>query len=447
MHRPTTAVPTTSPPLPGAATPGGLRAVVLVGNPAAPYSRALRIARALVAEGYAVEIAAVAADGLPERELDGEILTRRYRPSGWLAAMATMYRGSDVAGRAPKHGPRLVRVARRVVMAAIRWWFWPHTMRGWWATLGRELEPADLYHACGSLTVGAALSARSRAPGGPGGRKAIVIYDAIDDVIDSNHMLGFPPLVRRWLARRERGWARRADGRTTVNEALATRLGSRWRLPPPCVVPNYPEPGDVPPGDTRDLIRDQLGLSAATRIVLFQGRLAPNLGIEAAAEAVLMIADAALVLIGFGRWAERCRARDDDPRFRGRHFTLPPKHPDELAGWTASADVSVVPLPAVSLNQRLSSPNKFWESIAVGTPVVAPTALEVMAALIREHGLGRVASGEAPGQLADALKQVLDRPADERRVERRRIAMIARDRFSWPAAAATYRGLVRELQP
>ena len=437
--------PTVAPPL-GGASPGGLRAVVLVGNPASPYSRALRIARALVAEGYRVEIAAVAAEGLPERQMDGEVLTRRYRPSGSLAAMSTMYRGSDVAGRAPKHERSLLRVARRVFTAAIRWWFWPHTMRGWWATLGSELEPADLYHACGSLTVAAALSARARAPWGPGGRPAKVIYDGIDDVIDSNHMLAFPPHVRRWLARRERGWARRADGRLTVNHALAERLAIRWGVPPPLVVPNYPEPGEVPPGETRDLIRDQLGLSAPTRIVLFQGRLAPNLGIDEAAEAVLTIADAAFVLIGFGRWTDRCRARDDDPRFRGRHFTLPPKHPDELAGWTASADVSIIPLPAVSLNQRLSSPNKFWESIAVGTPVVAPAALEVMAALIREHGLGRVASSEGPGPLADALREVLDRPVDERLAERRRIAMIARDRFSWPAAAATYRGLVRELQ-
>jgi hypothetical protein len=44
------------------------RAVVLVGGPAAPYSRAIRIARALAAEGFDVEIAAIAAPGLPERE-------------------------------------------------------------------------------------------------------------------------------------------------------------------------------------------------------------------------------------------------------------------------------------------------------------------------------------------------------------------------------------------
>src|SRR6185436_264825 len=70
------------------------RAVVLVANPAAPYSRGLRVARALAEEGYAVEIAAVAVPGLPDREWDGPIEIRRYRSSGPLAFMAASYPGT-----------------------------------------------------------------------------------------------------------------------------------------------------------------------------------------------------------------------------------------------------------------------------------------------------------------------------------------------------------------
>ena len=59
----------------------GRRAVILVGNPAAPYSRGLRIARALDRAGYAVEIAAVATPDVPELERDGPITIRRYQRS------------------------------------------------------------------------------------------------------------------------------------------------------------------------------------------------------------------------------------------------------------------------------------------------------------------------------------------------------------------------------
>ena len=80
--------------------------------------------------------------------------------------------------------------------------------------------------------------------------------------------------------------------------------------------------------------------------------------------------DAALVLLGFGRWADQLRAQDPDPRYRGRHFTLPARPPGLVTAWTASADVSIIAVPAISYNQRLSTPNKFWESLAAGTPIV-----------------------------------------------------------------------------
>jgi len=460
----------------GSAAP---RAVVLVGNPAAPYSRGLRVARALAESGYRVEIAAVAASGLPDRAWDGEVEIRRYRPSGPLRRLAARHAGvgteapspaaavpaspsapAAAAGAAPppaSAGPASApptgrRIARRVAgvvtrtrrraAALPRWILWPHTVRGWWHTLAAELEPAVVYHACGSLAIAPALAARARDRAA--GRRSIVLYDAIDDVFEGNNVLDMPAAIRRVHGRREAGWARAADGRTTVNVALAERLTGRWNLAePPLVLPNYPEfPAEAPTGD---LIRNATGLPATARVIVFQGRLGPRLGIDEAAEAVLAIPDAALVLVGFGRWAERCQARDADPRFAGRHFTLPAVHPDEIVAWTASADVALVPLPPVSVNQRLSTPNKFWEALAAGTPVVVGPGLDLMGDLVREHGLGVVAASLGPADLGAAIRSLLDEPADAREARRRRIAAVARERFSWAGAAAAYRDLVARL--
>ena len=44
----------------------------------------------------------------------------------------------------------------------------------------------------------------------------------------------------------------------------------------------------------------------------------------------------------------------------------------KLLAWTADADAALIPVPPVSINQRLTSPNKFWEAIAAGTPVIVP---------------------------------------------------------------------------
>lgn len=476
-----------------ASAPAGRRAVVLVGGPAAPYSRSLRIARALAAEGFAVAIAAIAAPGLPEREpvappapssagepepeaaAIGSIELRRYRPRGiWAylgaseaATGATAGNGGDGGRTATAASGGLRRSIRRAARTALlpllvarRWLVWPHAVRGWWATLERDLEPADVYHACGSLTIAAALAARDRSPIGPSGSPARVVYDAIDDVAESNEALAMPSPIRRRNSRTEARWARAADAVVTVNDALAERLAARWHLDrPPLVVANLPEPSAAlaaPSGKAGrgrrskravrpDLIRAETGLPATTRIVLFQGRLGPGLGLEEAAEAVLRVPDAALVLLGFGRGAAASRARDRDPRFAGRHFTRPARHPDELLAWTASADVALVPLPPVSINQRLSTPNKLWEALAAGTPVVVVSGLDVMERLVLDHDLGAVAASTDPADLADAIRTVLDRLAIDGDAWRDRIAATSRERFGWPPVASAYRSLVREL--
>jgi glycosyltransferase involved in cell wall biosynthesis len=410
-----------------------LRAVVLVGNPAAPYSRALRIARTLLDAGFAVEIAAVAAPDVPDRELDGSVAIRRYRPSGPYASMA--------AGHAARPNRRALPI--RLAAAVRRWIFWPHTVRGWWATLARDLEPADLYHACGSLTIAAALAARERDRGA--GRTSRVVYDAIDDVANSNNVLAVPRPVRAMIRRRERGWARAADARITVNDELAARLATAWGTPAPVAIPNWP---DVRPGMAEkagDRIRRALDLPARTRIVLFQGRLGPNLGLDEAAAAILDVPDAVLCVMGFGRGFAASQARDADPRFAGRHRTLPAVHPDEIVGWTASADVALVPLPPVSANQRASTPNKFWEALAAGTPVVLGPGLPVMARIVEADDLGVVAASLRPADLAAAIRRVLDVEPDAAAERRRRIAALAAERYSWTAAAPRYRGLVESL--
>jgi glycosyltransferase involved in cell wall biosynthesis len=186
-------------------------------------------------------------------------------------------------------------------------------------------------------------------------------------------------------------------------------------------------------------------LPATTRICLFWGRLGPYVGLDQAAEAVLQVPDTALVLLGFGRGWEASVARDADPRYAGRHFTLPAVHPDELPAWVASADVAMNSPPPLSYSQRYTFLNKFFEAMTGGIPMVLGPDLPTMEAVLRREDLGRVAASMDPADIAAAMRQILDLPAAERDAWRERIAATARERYSWPIAAAAYRALVRSL--
>ena len=113
------------------------RAVLLVANTAAPYSRALRVGRSLAQAGWDVEIAAVAGSGLSREERHGAVLVRRYAPGGpfrrWI-------------GQPPPPSPptKLLQVLALNLDKALKVAFWPIHVRAWWQTLRRELPPADV---------------------------------------------------------------------------------------------------------------------------------------------------------------------------------------------------------------------------------------------------------------------------------------------------------------
>lgn len=422
----------------------GRRAVLLVANAAAPYSRGIRVARSLAEQGWSVEIAAVLEDGAPkeEREIPGlDVVTRRYAPTGWMTRLDRLLPRRD-------RGGRWRQLAASAVHRAIKALLWPFVPRGWWATLRRDLPDADLYHAFGihALPVAIALASAARRRG----RHAVVVYDVIDAILDSYSYTHVPAPLRAWYRWREAGWVRRVDAVVTVNDALADHCARIWSFRErPTVLLNC-QPRWEPPAERPDHIRAAAGLPPDRKIVLHLGRLRRERGLDAAARAVILLDDAALVMVGFAvhdASAAELADRSRDPQFAGRHVVLPPVHPDLVRDWAASADVSIISLPANSLNQRLSTPNKFWESLAAGTPVVVGRELTVMRAMVEADELGAVADAEDPADLARALRLVLDQPPGALAAMRERCLRVCRERYHWEAAVLPYLALVERLAP
>lgn len=416
------------------------RAVLLVANTAAPYSRGLRVARSLAGAGWDVEIAAIAGDEAPREERDGAVTTRRYVPSGPLRRWI---------GLPPPPDPptRLLKIVALNLDKAIKVVLWPLHVRAWWRTLRRELLPADLYHAFGILSLAVALDLARGARAA--GRRGVVIYDVIDAILDSNNYQNVPSPILARYRRKEAGWVRHADAVVTVNDALADHCHRRWPFRErPTVLLNC-QPRWSPPPERPDLIRDATALPAGRRIVLFLGKLGRERGLEMAAEAVVRLEDVALVMLGAGvnlQWDRSLAEKSRDSRFAGRHVVLPPVHPDDVPLWAASADATIIAVPANSLNQRLSTPNKFWESLAAGTPVVIGKDLEVMREIVERDGLGAIADPADPDDLARALREILEQPAAAYDAMRERCLTVSRERYNWETAVQPYLELVSRFE-
>jgi glycosyltransferase involved in cell wall biosynthesis len=265
-----------------------------------------------------------------------------------------------------------------------------------------------------------------------GGR---TIYDSRDVYMESRDFAKAPRPARAVLAWIERRWARGVDVVLTVNEPYAELIERGLGVTRPPVVMNCSARW-TPPAPAPDLIRAALGLPAATTIALYQGQLTSERGIEQAMEAILEVPDAVLVLLGFGKWLPKLEREVVQAPYAGRVFLLPAVPPDELLLWTASADVSVMAIAPTSVNHRFTTPQKLFESLAAGVPVVA-SDLPGMAAVVRASGCGTLVDPLSPASIAAGIRETLGRTDEERAAERRRILEVAHRDYSWEAQVET----------
>ena len=294
----------------------------------------------------------------------------------------------------------------------------------------RIVPPADIvlaYHYLG-IGTGLALGRRDDVP---------VIYDAGDIYVASTAVQALPRPARMAIARYERSAAHRADSVVTANDGYADQLARRLDVPKPVVILNCPprraSPAASDPRPRR--FHEALGLDPAERLVLYHGGFTPERGIEELIGAIPQVERAVLVLLGFGPLAGKYEAIAADPATNRRVRVMRAVPPAELIDWVASADVAAMTILPTTLNHRLTTPNKLFEAIAAGVPVVA-SDLPGMAPIVRSIEAGRLVDPDDPAAIAAGLTAVLDAGANEQAARRARLLAAARGTYNWEVQSA-----------
>lgn len=220
------------------------------------------------------------------------------------------------------------------------------------------------------------------------------------------------PVARRWEAWVERRLAPGAAGVTTVSPSIVDWLHRELRLPvPPTLVRNVPV-GPAPvvsDPEATGRLRELAGLGPETQVVAYCGSITANRGIEETLDALVLLDPSVhLVLLGRGATGYRAtldaRAAADGLTGRVHFVGIVPSA--EVPATLRDADASVVFIRPVTLNYRYCLPNKLFESIHAGLPVVA-SDLPDMAEVVRGTGVGEVFDIGDAQTTADAITAVI----------------------------------------
>jgi glycosyltransferase involved in cell wall biosynthesis len=89
-----------------------------------------------------------------------------------------------------------------------------------------------------------------------------------------------------------------------------------------------------------------------------------------------------------------------------------------------------------TLNHRYTTPQKLFEALAAGVPVVA-SDLPGMADIVRASDAGVLCDATSPDSIAAAIKEVLDQPPAELAAMRERASLAARETYNWDRQVTT----------
>ena len=260
-------------------------------------------------------------------------------------------------------------------------------------------------------------------------RRLPLVYDSHEYFTEAAGLTGRPFQRGVWLAIEQRLFPR-VKSVITVNESIAEAYQNRYpnaACIKPLVVRNMPRKVQrLQNMDARNW-RVELGIPSSALFLILQGAfLDQDRGVVQAVEALRTQSDWYLVVVGAG--AEWDWAKQQVEGLGGRLICLPKMPFDTLRSLTAAADAGLSLDRGIHGNYWMSLPNKLFDYIHAGIPVVASPMPEV-ARIVREHEVGVIAEELDAEGISKAVQKLLQRDFTDWRVR----CLDASETLNWEA--------------
>lgn len=258
-------------------------------------------------------------------------------------------------------------------------------------------------------------------------RGAKVVYDSDELNLERN----WPWARQTWwrvLAKAYEGfYIRRAAAVITSDEGRADYLERVHRIPRPALVRNVPDVIATPEPDAE--FRERT-LKGKRYLLIYQGALIPNRGLPQLVSAMRLLDDCALVLVGFGHIKDALADQVGREALDDRVSIVDAVPFETMIRYTAAADIGVIPIVGSCLSYVYAAPNKLFEDMMVGVPVVA-SDLPDMAAVVRKERVGElIGDSTDPKQVAEAVRRLID-GAEPLAEVGARARLAALERYNW----------------
>lgn len=224
-----------------------------------------------------------------------------------------------------------------------------------------------------------------------------------------------------------------ANSVITVSESIATRIQQDHDLQKkPFLVLNAPSQSRIQVIESSPSVRKVCNLSAEVPLVIYSGGIHISRGMDLLVASLEFMPSVHLAMTtNRDSWyIEELKSKASAFGAADRLHFVPYVLPEEVVPYVSSADVGISPLPANVVNYDLALPNKLFDYIQAGLPLVASNCAEVTK-LLERFPLGQTFNWQDPKSLADAVLSVLGKSEEFR--SRYQNLKTELEQFTWEA--------------
>ena len=269
---------------------------------------------------------------------------------------------------------------------------------------------------------------------------AKLIYDAHELEVARDK-----PSHRRWkkeIRKLEGYFVKQADALITVSHGYAEIHTQIHMVEQPTIIYNTPDVINSKPVKVN--IRQEIGITNDTPLALYVGGLKIARGLPFFLEAAVDIPDLHIVACGprTVKAEESFRLVASELGIANRFHMVGPIEQSYLLDYIRSANFSIMPTQNIGLSYIEALPNKFFESILCGVPIMVGKEISGMAKLTEKYGLGTLVQQDDPRDIACEMRKLLAQSDNVRQhIESQRLAK----KFGWNAQVSKLLALYTKL--
>lgn len=228
-----------------------------------------------------------------------------------------------------------------------------------------------------------------------------IVYDSHEYFTATPELVERPKVQRvwKWLEKRI---VPNLKSCITVNASIANLFEQEYNVQFRIVrnIPQCREQFRIP-------ARVELGLPIDKKIVLLQGSgINVQRGAEEAVEAMQYLDNVLLLIVGGGDVLPVLKKMVSKLSLQKKVKFVSRQTPANLAGYTANADIGLTIDKDTNINYRFSLPNKLFDYIYAGVPVLATPLVEIKN-IIQQYEIGDFIENHDPQHIALKIKSML----------------------------------------